>query len=301
MSVPDASARVSTVSAPSAAGRGGNGTLQSPFRPRLLRIADAWDETPDVRTLRLTPADDGPSIEWRAGQFGHFSVFGQGEAVFTMANSPTRGRFLECSFRAIGKLTNGLRNLSVGQVIGYRGPYGNWFPTDEWRGRNLVFVGGGIGMVALRAPLQWVLDNRREYGEIIILNGARSVADLCYKTEMPEWATVDGVRVVRTVDPGGETPDWDGHVGLIPTVFEQLNLEAAARIVVTCGPPIMLHYLFLSLDKLGYSPDHIVTTLENKMKCGLGLCGRCNVGHLFVCVDGPVFTRAQIQALPADF
>ena len=293
--------RAETAAGPARAAAGTTGPLESPLKPRLMRIVEAWDETPDVRSLRLQPVDDGPPVRWLPGQFGEFSVFGAGEAVFTMANSPTRGEFVECGFRALGKVTWALRDLAVGQVIGYRGPYGNSFPVDSWRGKDLVFIGGGIGTVALRAPLQWVLDHRGDFGEIVVLNGARSVADLCYQQEMPAWAEVPGVRVVRTVDPGGETPEWDGEVGLLPAVFERLGLAPGGRIVVTCGPPIMLHYLFLSLEKLKFPPEDVVTTLENKMKCGLGLCGRCNVGRLFVCVDGPVFTWARLQTLPRDY
>ena len=284
-----------------ATGSAGNGVWTSPFRPRVFRIESALDETPDVRTLRLSPVDGGPLPEWAPGQFAEWSVFGEGEAVFTLANSPTRAQFLECSYRAIGKVTYALRNLAVGQVIGFRGPYGNRFRTEEWKGKSVVFVGGGIGTVALRAAVQWVLDHRGDYGEVVILNGARTVADLCYKHEMPEWQAVPDVRVVRAVDPGGQTPEWDGEVGMIPAVFEKLALAPAGRVVVACGPPIMLKYLFLSLGKLGYAPSQVVTTLENKMKCGLGLCGRCNVGRHYVCVDGPVFTWEQLETLPNDF
>ena len=232
----------------------GAGPVASPFRPRLLRIEAAWDETPDVRTLRLAPLDGAPPPAW-----------------------------------------------APGQIVGFRGPYGNRFRTEDWKGRDVAFIGGGIGTVALRAAMQWVLDHRGDYGEVLILNGARTVADLCYQREMPEWAAVPSVRVVRTVDPGGETPEWDGEIGLLPAVYEKLALAPANRVVVACGPPIMLKFLFASLRTLGYSPVQVVTTLENKMKCGLGLCGRCNVGRHYVCVDGPVFTWEQLESLPADF
>jgi NAD(P)H-flavin reductase len=280
-----------------------NGTahVTSPFKPRLMRIAEAHDETADVRTLRLSPADGDPLPSWRAGQFGEFSVFGTGEAVFTVANSPSRDQFLECSYRAVGKVTHALRNLAPGQIVGFRGPYGNSFDVEGWKGRDIAFVGGGIGTVALRSAIQWVLDHKPDYGDVVILNGARSVSDLCYRSEMPDWAQVRGVRVVRTVDPGGEAPGWDGEVGLLPAVFEKLGLSASGRTVVSCGPPVMLHYLFMALGKLGYQPAHVVTTMENKMKCGLGLCGRCNAGEKFVCVDGPVFTWAQVDAMPKDY
>lgn len=282
--------------------RGADGR-RNPFEPYLVRVATARDETPDVRTSRLEflEPDVARRFRWEPGQFAEFSVFGAGEAVFTMANAPTRGGYVECTLRAIGKVTGAIRRLSTGQVLGVRGPYGNRFPLEDWRGRDLVFVGGGIGMAALRSPLQFVLDNRRDFGEVVVLNGARSVADLVYKDEMSEWQQAGGVRVVRAVDPGGETPDWDGEVGLLPIVFERLALQADGRVVVVCGPPIMLHFMFQSLEKMGYRPEQVVTTLENKMKCGLGLCGRCNIGRFFVCRDGPVFTWAQVRALPKDF
>ena len=273
------------------------------FLPHLVRIAAAREETPDVRTVRLEFMDAGLGREfrWEAGQFAEFSAFGSGESVFTLANAPTRSGYVECTFRAIGRVTHGLRGLSVGQVLGLRGPYGNRFPVEHWRGRDVCFVGGGIGMAALRAPLQYVLDNRGDFGEVVVLNGARTVADMVYKSEMAEWAATERVRVVRTVDSGGQTPEWDGEVGLIPDAFERLALAPDGRVVVVCGPPVMLHFMFQALGRTGYAPEQVVTTLENKMKCGLGLCGRCNVGRLFVCRDGPVFTWAEMQALPKDF
>jgi NAD(P)H-flavin reductase len=282
--------------------------LSNPYRPRLMRIAEARDETPDVRTLRLRFADENEGAgfaEWEPGQFGEYTVFGAGECVFALANPPQHepGTLptLECTYRAIGKVTHALRGLDVGNVIGFRGPYGNSFPLTDWRGRDLVFLGGGIGMAALRAALLSVLDRRADFGEVLILNGARSVADLVYKEEMPAWGELDAVRIVRTVDPGGETEDWDGEVGLLPDVFERLGLAPDGRIVIACGPPIMLHFLFKSLEKTGYSPQQVITTLENKTKCGFGQCGHCNVGSFYVCRDGPVVSWEQMRALPDDF
>ena len=210
------------------------------------------------------------------------------------------GDGLQCTFRAIGKVTTALRSLDVGQIIGFRGPYGNSFPLDDWQGKSLVFIGGGIGMAALRAALLSALHRRDDYEEIHILNGARTVDDMVYKGEMSQWEAVRTFRVVRTVDPGGETEDWTGEVGLLPAVFERLQLSPENRVVVACGPPVMLHFLFQSLEKTGYQPDQVVTTLENKMKCGFGHCGRCNVGPFFVCKDGPVVTWEQIRSLPDD-
>lgn len=275
----------------------------NPYRPHLVNVVEIRDETPDVRTLRLEYKRNGlkEGFDWRPGQFGEFTVFGVGECPFTIANSPTRKDYIECSFKLMGKVTTGLRDVCVGDIIGFRGPYGNFFPLEQWQGRNLIFVGGGTGMAALRSPLQFVLDNKKDYGDVLILNGARSVADMVYKDEMKEWSAVPGVRLVRTVDPGGETPDWDGEVGLVPQVFEKLSPKPNGSIVITCGPPIMIHFMLLTLEKLGFPKENVITTLENKMKCGIGKCGRCNVGSLYVCKDGPVFTAAQLEQMPKEF
>lgn len=276
--------------------------ISNPYRPFVLQVREIHDETPDVRTLGLAFKDGSRNgFDWRAGQFGQFLVFGTGECPFTIANSPTRKDVIECSFKLMGKVTTALREVEVGEQVGFRGPYGNFFAVDEWRNRDLLFVGGGIGMAALRAPLQFVLDNRNDYGDILILNGARTVNDLVYKEEMKEWSAIEGTRVIRAVDPGGETPDWDGEIGLIPQVFEKLGPKPNGSIVITCGPPIMIHFMLITLDKMGFPKENIVTTLENKMKCGIGKCGRCNVGSVYVCKDGPVFTAAQLERLPKEF
>ncbi len=285
--------------------------IQNPYRPQLLRIGGVRDETPDVRTLRLEFTEEG-AVEgfpgWGPGQFGEFTVFGEGECVFAISNAPWQPGMpdrpiptVECTFKAVGKVTHALRSQSVGSIVGFRGPYGNHFPVDEWRGRDLVFLGGGIGMAALRSALLEVLSRKQEFGDVVVVNGARTVADLVYTEEMADWSQIDDVRVVRTVDPGGEIDGWDGEVGVIPVVFEGLGLDPGERIVVACGPPIMLHYLFLSLDRMGYRHDQVMTTLENRMKCGIGLCGRCNVGPFLVCRDGPVLTWQELDTLPKDY
>jgi NAD(P)H-flavin reductase len=281
------------------------------YLPRLLSIRNVIAETPDVRTLSMSfvdPKDAGNFGGWAPGQFGEFTIFGSGECVFAISNAPWRPGgngdsepIIECTYRDVGKVTHALRARSTGDLIGFRGPYGNSFPIDDWHGKDLVFIGGGMGMAALRSALLEVLDRRSEFGEIVILNGARTVADMVYKEQMDEWADKDGVRVVRTVDPGGETPDWNGEIGLIPKVFEEMNVGPDGRIVIACGPPIMLHYLFLSLEKMQFTPEQVITTLENKMKCGVGICGRCNVGPFFVCRDGPVLTWAELNKLPKDY
>jgi sulfhydrogenase subunit gamma (sulfur reductase) len=287
----------------------------NPYLPSTTRVEWMRDETADVRTLSLAFDDPAAAerFQWRAGQFALFTIFGTGECVFTLANSPTRRGgangnrhtghnghcSIQCTFRAVGKVTSAMRELGDGGFVGIRGPYGNSFDVEAWKGRHIAIIGGGIGMAAVRSPLQHVLDHRDDYGDVLVLNGARTAADLVYEREVAEWAE-RRVEVVRTVDPGGEGPDWNGRVGLVPHVFEELGLSPENRTVIACGPPIMLKYLFASLEKLGYAPENVVTTLENRMKCGIGHCGRCNVGGTYLCTRGPVFTWAELQSMPDD-
>jgi NAD(P)H-flavin reductase len=162
-------------------------------------------------------------------------------------------------------------------------------------GRDLVFVAGGIGIAALRSLIKVVLAERQKYGSILILYGAKSEADLVYREEMELWRSRKDTKTVLTVDPGGESAGWKGEVGFVPAVLEKLNPARKNSMVITCGPPIMIRYVLTALDKMGFDPEAVITTLEMKMKCGLGQCGRCNVGPLYVCKDGPVFTYAQIR------
>lgn len=281
------------------------------YLPHLLSISGMSEETPDVRTLTLRFADSENAKRfegWAPGQFGEFTVFGYGECVFAISNAPWRPNgnggsepIIECTFRDVGKVTHALMDRAQGDLVGFRGPYGNSFPLENWLGKDLIFIGGGMGMAAIRSAILEVLNRNKEFGEIVILNGARTVADMVYKEQMNEWETVDNVRVVRTVDPGGESPDWKGEIGLIPKVFEEMKLKPNGRIVIACGPPIMLKFLFLSLEKMKFAPNQVLTTLENKMKCGIGICGRCNVGPFFVCRDGPVLEWADLIKLPHDY
>lgn len=279
------------------------GLIPLDYTPSKMRIERIVRETSDVKTFRLVFCDEqeNESFSFRAGQFGLFSVFGAGEATFCMASSPTRTGYIECSVKRCGKVTNDLHQCNEGDIVGFRGPYGNWFPIDLMEGRNLLFVGGGIGLAPLRSLIWNCLDLRDRFGEISIVYGARTVDDLVYKSELKTWEDMDDVRTVYTVDPGGETPDWQGASGFVPTVLEDLAPAVKNTIVVTCGPPIMIKFVQASLVKLGFSLEDVYTTLENRMKCGVGKCGRCNVGNQYVCKDGPVFACSDLSNLPAEF
>ncbi|KPJ72017.1 MAG: heterodisulfide reductase subunit F [Planctomycetes bacterium DG_20] len=274
------------------------------YAPITMTIADSRDETYDVRTLRLEFPGEAERAaffkKYRVGMFGLYGVPGAGESVFCIASPPTRDRYIECTFRRAGRVTAALQDREVGQTITFRGPYGNSFPIEEWKGRNIVFVAGGIGLAPIRAVIWNILDRRDEFGDVTIIYGARTVADLVYKHELKEWQDRGDVRLITTVDPGGETDDWKGEIGFVPTVLEKVAPGSENAIALVCGPPIMIKFTLAPLRKLGFPDADAYTTLENRMKCGVGKCGRCNVGSLYVCKDGPVFTIEQVRKLPQD-
>ena len=274
------------------------------YQPHLMTISKIIQETPDIKTFQLTFQDDSAreQFNFKAGQFAEYSAFGHGESTFCIASSPTRMDFIECCFRNVGKNTSGLFGLTEGDTMGFRGPYGNIFPLEQFKGKNLLFIGGGIALPPLRSLIWNVLDLRDQFGEVAIVYGARSVDDLVYKREIKEWEEMGDVTMVKTVDPGGETPDWDGHVGFVPTILEkEYAPQPDNTIAIVCGPPIMIKFTFEALDRLGFQQSQKITTLENRMKCGLGKCGRCNIGSTYVCLDGPVFWAAELAALPPEY
>jgi NAD(P)H-flavin reductase len=273
------------------------------YQPHPMRIEEITDETFDTRTFKLAFQDEQlrDTFRFSAGQFGEYSVFGEGESTFCIASPPTRKGYIECSFRAVGKVTQAMRRLGVGDTLGFRGPYGNTFPLEAMKGHSLVFVAGGIALPPVRCVIWNVLDLRDQFEDVTIVYGARTVGDLVYKRELAEWAKRPDVKLWQAVDPGGETPDWKGEVGLIPKVLEKAAPSAANAYAVVCGPPVMIKFTLPVLSKLGFADDHIYTTLENRMKCGIGKCGRCNIGPVYVCKDGPVFTLAEMKRLPAEF
>jgi NAD(P)H-flavin reductase len=273
------------------------------YLPYLVSIEKITEEAPGVKTFRLKfkNEEEAKNFTFKSGQFAEYSVFGEGECTFCIASPPTRKGYVECTFREAGKVTSALTKLEEGQTMGFRGPFGNTFPMDEWKGKNLLFIAGGIALPPMRCVIWNALDTRENFKDISILYGAKSVADLVYKHELTAWDERPDVNLTVTVDPGGETPDWKGAVGFVPAVLEKVNPSPENTIAIVCGPPVMIKFTFPVLDKLGFKPEQIYTTLENRMKCGVGKCGRCNVGKMYVCKDGPVFSRVELEALPAEY
>jgi sulfhydrogenase subunit gamma (sulfur reductase) len=273
------------------------------YKPYMMEIENIVEETPDVKTFRLKfkNSEEAGKFSFKAGQFGEYSIMGEGESTFCVASSPTRKGYIECTFRKAGRVTNALANLEIGDTVGFRGPYGNTFPIEQWEGKNLLYIAGGIALPPMRCVIWNTIDLREKYKDITIVYGARSVSDLVYKQELKEWEERPDIRLITTVDPGGQTPEWKGEIGFVPMVLEKSVPSSENTVAILCGPPVMIKFTMPVLKKLGFQDKDIYTTLENRMKCGFGKCGRCNVGKVFVCKDGPVFNYEQILSLPEEF
>jgi sulfhydrogenase subunit gamma (sulfur reductase) len=277
--------------------------MENIYKPDLMEVAAVRRQTADVKSVRLRFQDPDRAREFsfRVGQFGIFSAFGSGESVFNICSSSTWTDRIEFCFRRVGRVTEALWEIEEGDVIGFRGPYGNGYPMERWEGKNLIFLGGGIAMPPIRCAIWYALENRARYGDITVVYGARTVGDMVFADELDEWEKHERVRVVRAVDPGGETPDWKGEIGFVPTVFERAGVPSGNSVALVIGPPIMIKNTLPVLDRMGIPPSAIYTSLENRMKCGVGKCGRCNAGPVYLCKEGPVFTLEELARLPLDY
>jgi sulfhydrogenase subunit gamma (sulfur reductase) len=276
----------------------------NPYIPYRVNILDAWYEAPGdrcIKTFKVTFDDEKVWDTWshRPGQCAMVGIPGIGESMFCISSSPTEKGFLRFSIMKTGKNTSALHELEAGDSFYIRGPLGNTFPLDEWKGKNIVTVGGGIGQAPLRPVIQWVRDNRADFGELELIYGARTSADHCFKDEFEEMGGSGECEVHLSVDV--EEEKWPHFVGFVPTLLMEVAPKPDNAIAVTCGPPIMIKFVLENLEKLGFAPEQIYTTLENRMKCGIGKCGRCNVGNLYVCKDGPVFSYATLKTIPEAF
>lgn len=271
-----------------------------PLIPKIGVVTDIRIDTPDVKTFCVVTRDGKKPFEHRPGQCAMLSIPGVGEAMFSITSSPTNTEFMEFSIKKCGCVTEWLHSMEVGTEITVRGPYGRPFPVDtEFVGHDMLFVAGGIGLAPLRSVINYCRHYRDRYGKIDIVYGSRSKQDLVdYREIVEEWSNDANVNVHLTIDR--EQPDWDGHVGFVPNFVKELGFSTD-KIAVLCGPPIMIKFTLAGLQELGFDKTQVYTTLELRMKCGIGKCGRCNVGSKYVCKDGPVFRFDEIDELPDEY
>jgi sulfhydrogenase subunit gamma (sulfur reductase) len=275
--------------------------LNNPLVPYLGQLVEVKDLAAEIKLFRVEMLNGGGEAfrDYKPGQFAFVSAFGVGEAPFGIANIPNGGK-LDFAVNRLGAVTTELHELGIGDLVGVRGPLGNWFPMDEFKGKNLIVLGGGIGGAPLRPVIQSVLANRANYGHFTILWAARHPSLLVFTDEYDDWRAAPDTELHLTVDQADD--DWRHNTGLITQLLQRIAPSPENAVTITCGPPIMIHFVNKMLvDKLGFRPEQNYVTLEARMHCGIGKCGRCNLGDKLICVDGPVFTMAEVGTLLESF
>jgi sulfhydrogenase subunit gamma (sulfur reductase) len=273
----------------------------NPMEPELATITGIRDLATGIKLFQveLDDAEASASFDYVPGQFAEVSSFGVGESPFGITSTRGRGETIEFAVNRIGTVTEALHRMDVGDAVGVRGPLGNGFPMESFKGKDIVILGGGIGGAPLRPVIQTIVDHRSDYGKLTIFWAARSPDLLVFTDEYDEWRAQPDTELHLTVDHA--TADWPHKEGLITTLVEEVAPPSKGAISITCGPPIMIRFAMLSLQKLGFTSDQNWVTLEAKMKCGIGKCGRCNMGGVFVCTDGPVFCFEEVEQFLESF
>jgi len=279
--------------------------LESLYIPVLTTIKSIVreNEVNDIKTFEyvFNNEEDYKKFDYIAGQFAELSVFGVGECPLGIASSPTEIGSIKFTVKKAGEVTTALHNLEVGDIVGIRGPLGNGWPVEEMKGKNIVIIGGGFAFSTLRSLTIFMLheDNRKNYGEITVIYGNRESGEVLYRDVLGEWEKRDDINVVLTIDR--EQEGWTRKVGFVAPIVKEVSPSPENAVAIVCGPPIMIKTTIDVLKELKFSDEQILLSLEMRMKCGIGKCGRCNVGNKFVCLDGPVFSQAELNKLPKEY
>ncbi|MDH5364152.1 MAG: FAD/NAD(P)-binding protein [Dehalococcoidia bacterium] len=237
----------------------------------------------------------GKELGHKPGQFVEISLFGIGEMPISISSSPTKKRSFELAVRAVGNVTNALHRLSKGATVGIRGPFGNGFPLESLKHKDILIVAGGIGLFPLRSLINYILDKRSEFGRLIILSGSRTPKERMFVNELEKWHRREDIELWETVDEGDE--EWTGHVGVVTTLSSEVHIDPEKIFAVVVGPPVMYKFVVAECHKKGIPDERIIMSLERRMKCGIGKCGHCQINGVYVCQEGPVFTYAEVKKL----
>jgi sulfhydrogenase subunit gamma (sulfur reductase) len=269
------------------------------YRPVPARIVRIIDETPTIKTFRLkfVRASDRRKFDFLPGQFGLFSLMGIGEATFSMC-SPPRDEEVEISVRNVGNITNAMFALKKGDIIGVRGPYGNGFPVEEIKEKDVIIIAGGIGFPPLASVLEYLLFRRKDYGKIWVIYGVENMDDIVYRYKAPRWRKFRDLEIIPIVEK--RCREWHGRVGLVTDPLKKLKINPANTVGLSCGPPIMLKFVARKFQGLGLGASDIYLSMERMMQCGIGKCGHCNIGDKYVCRDGPVFSLSELRTMQED-
>lgn len=269
------------------------------YFPHLAQITRILPQIEDHKLFGLTFVDKSmkDNFSYRPGQFVELSIIGTGEAPISISSSPTRPGTVELCVRRVGRVTNALYNLERDDLVGIRGPYGNGFPVEEFEGNNLLLVAGGLGMAPLRSLLWYTLDNRERFEDVTLMYGAKIPDEMLFKYELLSLLDRPDLRCMLTVDKD-EEGIWPAHIGVVTTLFDQIEIDPSTTYAAVCGPPVMYRFVLEELLKRNLSKDRILMSLERKMKCGVGKCGHCAIGYKYTCLDGPIFTYWDAINLP---
>lgn len=266
--------------------------MKNIYRPIEATLEEVISETANIKTFVLRPKED---FSFKTGQFVELTLPGVGEAPFTPSSDPNVKDKIEITIMKAGQVTSLLHASTKNIPLGIRGPYGKGYPLEKFEGKDILIVGGGVGLAPLRSLLFSLFANIDKYNKVVLRYGARTASDIVYKNALPEWAKKDKVDVVVSVDVGD--PSWQGNVGLVTTILKDLPVDLKNTVCIVCGPPIMMKFVTLKLLDSGFRPQDIYLSMEKNMSCGLGKCGHCRIGKYYICRDGPVFTYEQLKDL----
>jgi len=279
--------------------------VPNPYIPMLTRIKSiiSENEVRDIKTIELEfqKEEEYKAFDYIPGQFAEISIIGKGECPIGIASSPTEEGTIKFTIKKMGTVTSSFHNSDIGDTIGVRGPLGNGWPMEELKGQNIVVIGGGFAFSTLRSLVLYVLDDkhRKDYGNITVIYGNRDSGEVLYRDVLEEWEKRDDIKVVLTIDR--EEEGWTRKVGFVAAIVKEVAPSPDNAVAIICGPPIMIRTAVDELVKIGWKDEKILNSLEMRMKCGIGKCGRCNIGEKFVCIDGPVFSLAELKKMPNEY
>jgi len=279
--------------------------VPNPYIPMLTKVKSIVSENKvnDIKTIELEfiKDDEYAKFDYIPGQFSEISIMGKGECPIGIASSPTEEGSIKFTIKKMGTVTSEFHNSEIGDIVGVRGPLGNGWPIDEMKGKNIVVIGGGFAFSTLRSLLLYVLEekNRKEYADITVIYGNRNVGEVLYRETLEEWEKRKDLKLVLTIDQ--EEEGWTHEVGFVAAIVKKVAPSPSNAVAVICGPPIMIRTAVAELVGLGWKDEQILNSLEARMKCGIGKCGRCNIGDKFICTDGPVFSLAELKKMPNDY
>ena len=279
--------------------------MRNPYVPKLavIRKITSENEVNDIKTFEIVFQDPEATknFKYKCGQFAEISLFGAGECPIGIASSPMDEGFVQFTVKKVGVVTAALHNCEEEAVIGVRGPFGNGFPLERMEGRNVVIVGGGFAFTTLRSLTKFILHeaNRDKFKDLTVIYGARNPGELIYTYDLKAWEKRGDLSLNVTIDRA--VLGWTGQVGFVPAVLKEVAPSSHNATLIVCGPPIMIKFTMPVINELGFSPEDVFLSLEMRMKCGIGKCGRCNVGNKFVCKDGPVFAYEELRMMPEEY